>query len=118
MRIIRLSTTSECGFDGTGGMREHGPFPVQHMNALVRLGGACFRLCVFDQSWLAAPNRTRANVGGLTRPSRCLQNSRSFLLLNQLWSSRELVNTSRGRQGAPTALSLKEIKPLHVSKRF
>lgn len=50
MRIIRLSTTSECGLNGTGDMREHGPFPVQHMNAPVRLGGACFRLCVFDQS--------------------------------------------------------------------
>lgn len=50
MRIIRLSTTSECGLNGTGDMRERGPLPVQHVNAPVRVGGACFRLCVFDQS--------------------------------------------------------------------
>lgn len=40
----------KCGLNGTGDMREHDPFSVQHMNALVRRGGASVFVSVFHQS--------------------------------------------------------------------
>lgn len=109
MRIIRLSTTSECGLHGTGDMREHAPFPVQHMNAPERLGGACWRLRVLHQRWFSAGNHTKVDQVP-TLLTWCVQVSREashslFLCCrNKVCPVGEGVDDWLGRQRATAAL--------------